>query len=373
MTRSEEQGHPKGRDRRRVVIGAAAAVAVAVAVPVALSWRDSEPSAAPSRGSEPAATPSASGPARAALTADAADGERPEVAYVADGELVLLDGSQVPLDQAVSSVAPFGDRWLVAHEQSGQDLVTVLSPNGEPERSFPGGPSVAVSAAGLVATEDPDGQVVLGLPGEDRFTRLKTGMPMQDIEVVAIHGTGDCSARDRTCAVYYNELGDLGGGFRMRPSGPVWQYTRFRSLVSASSEGLVAGELAPARGRRCTGVFDGRERRMWQTCDHLLSDFSPDARFVVGIRPGAEGANTKGLSVLDARTGALVADFAADRGTSLTVHEVVWETATSLLATVRANGAWTLLRLTTDGATAKVADLGSGDGDRPPLRLPVTP
>ena len=192
-------------------------------------------------------------------------------------------------------------------------------------------------------------------------------MSLQDIQVVAMTGSGDCSARDRTCAVYYNELGDLGGGYRMRPSGPVWEYTRFRGIVSASSEGDVAGELAADRGRRCTGVFDGSERRRWDTCEHVLGDFSPDARFVVGLRPGADDAATKGISILDARTGAVVADFTAGRGAAVQVDDLVWESSTALLATVRTDGGWSLLRLTPDGGITKVADLGAGTGDRAPV------
>jgi hypothetical protein len=348
-----------------------------VAVPVALSRRDDPvppPPRASERGSDRTVTSTATGPVRTRLTADVAeDTAGPEVAYVAKGDLVLPDGSRVPLDDTVSAVAPFGGRWVVARQEDGRDVLTVLAADGTPERSVPGGPSLAVSPAGLVATQDPDGQVLVGRPAEGGFTRLRTDMSLQDVQVLAMTGAGDCSADDRTCAVYYNELGDLGGGYRMGPSGPVWEYTRFRSIVSVSSNGDVAGELAPKGGRRCTGVFDDRERRLWDTCDQVLGPFSPDARFVVGLRAGADDATTKGISVLDARTGAMVVDFAVDRGTPVQVDDVAWETTTSLLATVRTDGAWSLLRLTTDGSVTKVADLGAGDGDRPALRLPPTP
>jgi hypothetical protein len=386
MTRSQREARPEaqpGADhgRRRVVVAAAAAaVAVAVAVPVALAQRDSEPAQAPpgtdGHATQPATQPATQGatrPARAALTADVAeDTKAPQVAYLASGDLVLPGGSRVPLDQDVSAVVPFGDRWLVAHRQDGREVLTVLAGNGATERSFPGGPSLAVSAGGVVATQDPDGQVVVGRPSDGRFVRLRTDMPLQDVQVVAMTGSGDCSARDKTCAVYYNEFGDLGGGFRMRPSGPVWEYTRFRSIVSVSPQGDVAGEVG-SDGRRCTGVFDADEHRRWDTCDHALGDFSPDGRFVVGLRTGAAEGTVTAISILDARTGAVVADFAVDRETPVRVDDVVWETPAALLATVRTDRSWSLLRLTVDGGITKVSDLGAGSNERAPVRLQLTP
>ena len=105
---------------------------------------------------------------------------------------------------------------------------------------------------------------------------------------------------------------------------------------------------------------------MWETCDFQLGAFSPDGKYVVGLAPYFDGNGSPSVAMLDATTGEPVVDFVSGRtaGSAAQVADVVWEDATTLVATVTQGADQYVVRATIDGRVEVVgrsrpSDLGT--------------
>ncbi len=290
------------------------------------------------------------------------------------GSIESPDGEPVPVDGTPSAVAPFGTGWLVvaSGEANVKDtgLLTTLASDGSVTDQFRGGLTVVTSADGsLTAYTDESGHVQTFGMDDSEPVALDPGGPMNVVELVAVVGSGSCES-DEGCAVYYNEYGDLGGGFRIKDKGPIWQFTLFRKVVGAASDGRVAGVISASDSGSCSGVFSAGERLVWKTCDYSLGAFSPDGRYVMGRPANLDGLHEGLVAILDSETGEMVSEFANDKQAQAIIGQAVWETDRTMLATVHQDGAWSLMRLTDLGELEKVADLEGGDKADPPAYLP---
>ena len=221
----------------------------------------------------------------------------------------------------------------------------------------------------LTAYTDESGHVLTFGTDDSEPVALDPRGPMSVVELVALVGSGSCE-NEEGCAVYYNEYGDLGGGFRIRPDGPIWQFTLFRKVLGAASDGRVAGLISASDGGSFSGVYSARETLLWKTCDYTLGTFSPDGRYVIGRPANLDGPGDGLVAILDSETGEMVSEFANDEQTQATIGQAVWETDRTLLATVHQDGAWSLMRLADLGELERVADLEGGDEVDPPAVLP---
>lgn len=135
----------------------------------------------------------------------------------------------------------------------------------------------------------------------------------------------------------------------------------FNHVVSSSPvTGLVAGQTEFTGDGSCSGVMDPLSPArdlVWETCDHELGAFSPDGTYVVGLAPYSDGMGSPSLAILDATTGEPVVDFVSGRTarSAAQVADVVWEDATTLLATVTQGADQYVVRATIDGRLEVVA------------------
>jgi hypothetical protein len=364
---------------RIVVAAGVAAVLVAVAVPVAISMvnrggDDTTPDPASSSSSSSSPTPLPTGPVKALLTTDAPAGPAAGIPVLNGGSIESPGSEAVPVEGTPSAVAPFGTGWLVVANDvaNGKDtgLLTTLDSDGSVTDQFTGGLRVVTSADGsLTAYTDESGHVLTFGTDDAEPATLDPRGPMSVVELVAVVGSGSC-ASDEGCAVYYNEYGDLGGGFRIRDNGSIWQFTLFRKVLGAASDGRVAGLISASDSGSCSGVYSARETLLWKTCDYTVGAFSPDGRYVIGRRANLDGPGDGLVAILDSETGEMVSEFANNEQTQAVIGQAVWETDRTMLATVRQDGAWSLMRLTDLGELQKVADLEGGDEAAPPAFLP---
>ena len=96
---------------------------------------------------------------------------------------------------------------------------------------------------------------------------------------------------------------------------------------------------------------------MWETCDHQLGAFSPDGRYVVGLAPyfdglGSPSVGDPGRHHGRARCRLRQRPHRTLRGSR---GDVVWEDATTLLATVTQGVDQYVVRATIDGRVERVA------------------
>ena len=126
-----------------------------------------------------------------------------------------------------------------------------------------------------------------------------------------------------------------------RPSASRQPTARSSSRVASSRRSQRARRpgWSPCRrssnadGSGCFGVVDpaaSTAESVWETCDYSLGAFSPDGRYVLASDPYQSGAGPPRCRVLDARTGDLVASFRPERGTQVTLINLVWESTDTL-------------------------------------------
>jgi hypothetical protein len=135
----------------------------------------------------------------------------------------------------------------------------------------------------------------------------------------------------------------------------------FNHVVASSPvNGLVAGQTEFTGDGSCSGVMDPlspAQDLVWETCEFQLGAFSPDGKYVVGLAPYFDGLGSPSLAILDATTGEPVVDFVSGRTarSAAAVGDVVWEDATTLLATVTQGADQYVVRATIDGRVEVVA------------------
>ena len=182
-------------------------------------------------------------------------------------------------------MAPFGAGSLVVANDVASDvgngkdtgLLTTLDSDGSVTDQFRGGLAVVTSADGsLTAYTDEAGHVLTFGSDDSEPVALDPSGPMGVVELVAVVGSGSCES-DEGCSVYYNEYGDLGGAFRIKDNGSIWQFTRFRKIVGAATDGRVAGVISANDSGSCSGVYRANETLLWKTCDYTLGRFAPTA------------------------------------------------------------------------------------------------
>lgn len=342
---------------RRVVGGAVAAVVLAVAVPAGLSVSHELTNTAPPQPAGPTPTvvksaiPRPAGPVPLTTT-DLPRGEEPQVRYVLirEQKLVGPDGT-ADLPQSYRQIAPYADGWIAvgAGGRRGDQLV-MLDADFQVTRSVPGGQALAVSDDGTQVAYVERGQgtstlVAAPTDGSDPLTWQLPGGPETAIIPVGFLGDGTVA--------FYDQLGAKPAAGVASPGGKLTELDGFLRLTDASAaNGLVAGLVSYGVDKSCWGVMNpaaSTTELVWRTCDYSLGAFSPDGRFVIAGEPGDDGLGDPSLSILDAQTGEPLVEYRQDREGRLFLPQVVWEDATTVLATVLDGDTSTIVRADTAG------------------------
>lgn len=343
------------RRRRRIVVGVAAAAAIAVAVPIAVAAGGALRT---QQEIDPAPSPDPPRVVSATLTLDGLErGDPPAVEYFSPDGVVLPSEGLRPLSMSYQALVPNPgvDGWVAVGPLT---EITYL------DRAFrPSGVSPAVY--GLVTTPD---RAWVAWVAEESDARVLVLRSTTDAEAGM---TWDLSDRPDATQVGFvaegrvvfqtGEFDEPKEVFIAEPDGSTTQLPGHVEAVSANpTTGLIAVQTTPGpEGSGCYGVVDpdAGSEPLWETCQHLLGDFSPDGRLVMGglnYQPGVSGITS--LEVLDARTGAVVAQFRRPEGSRLALSQPVWETPDSVVAVALEGPQTAMVRLRMDGSLEEVAD-----------------
>jgi hypothetical protein len=372
-------GHPIGLDdvrdrarsirrRRNAVRGVVAAVVLAVAVPVGLSATDllgSSGTPAPpvaSQSGEPTpdtATPTPGPDGSFPLTVHGLEkGEPAGVPYVVakGAQLVTPDGT-FDLPESYATIAPYNGGWLAIGSEQHPGKVIMLDDNLEVTHTDPaGGYDLAVSAdlshVAYVVAEGNNKVMLVDAPtdGTDPVTWMIDSPGGEAVNPVGF--------LDNDTVVYNAPATDVMG--IARTGGTLTPVEGLRRIDDASeATGMISGLVSYGIDGGCSGVMDPDSGRLlWKSCDYSNLRFSPDGRLVVADASYFDGPGSPTLTILDASTGAVVADFSPEqRDTVVGVTQAVWEDDDTVLAIVEEGVDQAMVRLGTDGSIEAVTDV----------------
>lgn len=348
------------RRRRQAGVGVAVAAALAIAVPLGLSGGGSLDSteridpAVPDRQEVVRTTFSTAGLDR---------GAAPAVEYFTEEGVVLPEQGVQPLPENWQALVPGGpDGGWVALSPTKDDVV-VLSEDFQR------------------VSEQPSNQVLISNP--DR-SLLAWTVPGADSQTLVLRPTADPSSGSAwelppgpvvqpvgfvsDASLLYESTGPEGaeaiGVAHEDGTTSTFEGDWLGAISASPATGLVAVQTKTnpdASG--CFGVVDpsvSTAKTLWDTCGYSLGTFSPDGRYVLASGPYQSGSGLDSLSILDARTGALVTNFQSERGTMIPLSGVVWETADTIIAVANEVNSWTVLRFGVDGRVEETTDPRNG-------------
>ena len=129
------------------------------------------------------------------------------------------------------------------------------------------------------------------------------------------------------------------------------------ALAADPVNGLISVQTQVRETSGCFGVVEAATlTTAWETCDYKLGSFSPDGRFVMATAAESDGLGPTGLSVLDARTGDLVAEFSSAGRKVVTLIRPAWESADSIVVTASEGNVTTMVRMGVDGTLEEVVE-----------------
>lgn len=358
LTLNDVRGRAKRiRRRRQVGAGMAVAAVLAIAVPLGLNAGGS----LDSKERIDPVTPDRHQVVRTTLTTVGLDrGDAPRVEYFTSQGVVLPETGLQPLEENWQALVPGGpDGGWVALSPSKDDVVVLTD---ELER-------VSEQSSGQVLVSNPDRSL------------LAWTMPGMDSQTLVLRPTADPSAGAEwefpagplvepvdfvsDTSLLFQATDQQDGSAEIgiaRADGTTSTFEGdWVSAISASPEtGLVAVQTkSTADASGCFGVVDpaaSTSQTVWGTCSYSLAEFSPDGRYVLASSAYGDGMGLPSLSVLDARTGALVADFQPEREAMVSLVGVVWETTDTVIAVANEKTSWTILRLGVDGRLEEMID-----------------
>ena len=355
----------KLKRRQRAATGVAAAVVLAIGVPVGMSigaGSTEQPSVTGPSLESPSLIPDVT-PAdglKVALTANVEQhsGE-PSIIISFDGEIVLPNGQTVPSGQTVANAVPSGEDgsfWYGLTPGPGTTgwVLQGFDQEGPSGASRPVTPQIAVSQPEVVGGSPEISYFTTG----DRTLHLvsPTGNVVDDWEFAK--GTDVVPIGILDQGVVYETAGTDPVLMLARRGGdtePIPGYIGGGAVFAGAN--LVAGQTSysDTDGTSCWAVTDiETQRRLFEECDYTLTGFSPDGQYLVGNNSDTEGMGSATVAVMDATTGDLVVEFAADTRAGSHISSTVWETSGSLLTMLYDEG-WALMRLGIDGTFSNVS------------------
>jgi hypothetical protein len=358
----------RGRRMRATILMAACVLAIAVPSVLVAANQDGthEPSPAP-------ATKVDTGP----LTLQGLKaGDAPRSGWFQGNVWHGPDGREFELSGGrVLSVVTIGDDTLIATaDAQGQTarLVPPVTRSAQQVQTWPMEGGFARSADGTVAAfVKPDGTPVV-VADSGRTTYSTPKIPNgSGFDAVAI--TGDNCARSGTtdCTVWVNTRGLRPAAWLSYAGGLAQRFdTDLRGVADLSADRHMIGTLSVSDNGSCSALETLGGRFRWQTCDHTLLSFSPDAQHLLATSAYRDGAGDSEVAVLDSSTGKSLLDLRTADGAFVT--QLVWEDDTHVLANLHDGGDWAVVRIGLDGKREYAVPPTPGpDYDGSPFVLPT--
>jgi WD40 repeat protein len=203
-------------------------------------------------------------------------------------------------------------------------------------------------------------------------------LPEGILEPVAVFGSRSCDpdSAGGGCVVLFNSQdGEEQGAWSATAKGIVSPFPDLLSIGGIAPDGTLSGVASVSEDLSACSVVLGRDwaRQEWSTCDYSLGKFSPDGRYVIGHPAQQSGIGDASVAILDARTGDLLAEFQNSEEHQSFINDVVWDSDSTLLATVFEDGWWQLMRMTPQGELSSVLPNLGEDPDDVPLQLATQP
>ncbi len=298
------------------------------------------------------------------LTTGVEDGAPLTLPYLVGARLVQPDALTLELPREYDGFALLGDQVVASYDDRGDRRLDLLSPSGSVEDSSLLAGDVAVDATGgLVAWATASGELV---------ARWATGGLSFDnhggsVTVAAVTGEPPCSRRS-DCRIFVNHT-DGRAPRSVAADGSVTAVAPGAIKVNdVRADGLTAVQISSSDTGSCSAVYDAwRGEYLWKTCQNSLFAFSPDGRYLLASDPYLDGLGLGSLSVLEARTGDMLAKFTIRGGF---IAQQTWEDDTHPLVVVSGPNGWQVLRLGLDGTRKRA--LGPVAAGTDPTHRPVT-
>jgi len=351
----------RGRRMRASIVMAAVAMAIAVPVGVVAIGDDS----AKREPNPPVATQSAARDGSPIGLGALKTGKAPSNGYA---YAETLFGSQTSTDLETGSIielAGIEGGFLVAQADPDNGTSTVSFVDADGNRvgnSFPYDNSgFAVSAERNVgAFVEPDGTVIAIQDAGSRSYVVGELPPGDTYQADAVIGE-NCSGRSEApmCAIYAHSNGNDPKVWTISPHGvPSEAFDGFRKLTGITEAGLAGGLTSVSDTGSCWEVRPTEGGQPWGTCDSSFIEFTPDGKYLLATTAYRSGAGDSQLTILDARTGAVVLDLKTVPDAFLVGQR--WEDSTHVLASVFDHGTWAIERFDVNGnreyASEKVPD-----------------
>ncbi|HEU4514839.1 MAG TPA: hypothetical protein VFR87_17145, partial [Nocardioidaceae bacterium] len=361
--------------RRRVVTGVVAAAVTSIALPTGVAvtgalddnGNGDGPGYAASPTAEPTPQPTPEATQRPAdqpagevlLTLDGIPrGADPAIDYLNGDQLVLADGRVVQLEKEYQEIAPVEDGWVGLANDEGDLTRELIDSDGNVTDRVPSSWGLATNIDGsqvaFVQVENGEWRIfdvtVDGM--EPRTTSNPSNQPQHPVGYVGdgalVYNTGEQQTEVR---VFERSAEDY-----ELPAKP-----RFINASGTSeAAGLVAGMTESRIDGSCSAVVSYQTGApSFETCDHLLGQFSPDGRYVIGTPAYADGLGPRSLAILDADTGEVVVSFDPPRDSMIYLGDPVWEDDEHVVTTATDGLDSYIVRFGVDGsmesASAKLA------------------
>ncbi|MEV8376779.1 hypothetical protein AB0P21_28820 [Kribbella sp. NPDC056861] len=251
-------------------------------------------------------------------------GRDPQLPYLVGREVLGGGGwsTKVPGSQSIQQVERIGNSVLVIVAKRpgkpGSELLK-LDSSGEPERTD--------NVTSLLTTEGGTAAYVAertdadGVPtgGGTIYYRTTEPVPPLKLQVPAAGGNG-LKVVGLTDKVYYRAQDGLSGPWKLFEWTPgdstAKQVKTVDSPTRVSSDGAVVSSISSAAGgQTCSAVsLLDSGKRLWKSCEHLITGFSPDHSITIGL--AGYGANTPPtkVQVHDTATGKLLREWTGSFG-----------------------------------------------------------
>jgi len=321
--------------RRRAAIGAGVAAALVVVVPTAIVAtggldRSAEPlppaSTTPSVTEPTPVEPTESSPTRGPAGTVPFDvgglptGAPPAIEWSDGLDVHRADGSVAAdaLPEGADGFAPMGSGWVASSRDDQGAIVRFVGGDGMmTAQVYDIDGDLATSPDGeVVAWAEPDGGVrVVQGDGDEVYEMPPLGFE-GPYDAVAV-SSEDCQegrSTDAGCTVFVNTVGPQAGAYLSTSLGVADRYDEEVQQLTAWSDGAYAGITAFNEDlTTCSAVRDPSSySTLWDTCDHRLVGFSPDAAHLLGVGSIGDGFADGQVAILDAADGTVLVDLSSD-------------------------------------------------------------
>lgn len=377
----------KIRNRRRATIAGGILAAAAVIVPVAVlatngstngatrldpadvpsvvvTERPATP--APTREPSPAPTPTpdAPPPDDLSLGFDYLEaGSGTTVLHESDGGTVELPHPDYSDAASLgSTIAAY--RFDANAGESGEGAVDLIE-EGEVRQSYDVRGRMAIApdgrTVGFVTTDD-ELLVLNGAAGEQSLGTIDS-----DVSLAAFVGSGDC-ALESGCHPFLEYDDFVREPFEINYEGPDTNPVPGALRIFDAADGfLVTAQTESTDSGSCSVLRDRQvAQTIFETCEAVALDISPDGQHVTGSSPYGDGLGPSYFTILD-RDGQEVARYDVPQG--FVFLDLAWTDDDHAVASVFEDGQWKVVSLGVDGSVDVVVGPVDGVAEVNPFRI----